>query len=92
LHTVQTKAELNDIKPARLLNGMLAYVVSEKKYYQLDGTEWKPFSSGGGILQVDTLDDLNGIDTTDLKDGALCYVSSLKTYMVYNAPEHKWNV
>lgn len=92
LHTVQTKAELNDIKPARLLNGMLAYVVSEKKYYQLDGTEWKPFSSGGGILQVDTLDNLDSIDTTDLKDGALCYVSSLKTYMVYNAPEHKWNV
>ena len=93
MHTVNAKSDLDTIKPSRLLEGMLAYVITEKKYYQLENNTWKLFDagSGGGILQADTVADLDAIDKTGLNDGALCYVSDQKTHFVFNVAEQKWS-
>lgn len=83
IHSKSTYEDMLKISNDRLQEGMLCYVIYEKKYYQWTGEKWSAFTINGGngsnetsMYRVETYDKMLLIPTIDLKEGTLCHVKN----------------
>lgn len=102
IHSKSTYEDMLKISNDRLQEGMLCYVVYEKKYYQWTGEKWSAFTINGGnntsgsnetsMYRVETYDEMLLIPTIDLKEGTLCHVKNDANNMhLYYYNNSIWN-
>ena len=102
IHSKSTYEDMLKISNDRLQEGMLCYVVYEKKYYQWVGEKWSAFTINGenntsgsnetSMYRVETYDEMLLIPTIDLKEGTLCHVKNdVNNMHLYYYNNSIWN-
>ena len=102
IHSKSTYEDMLKISNDRLQEGMLCYVIYEKKYYQWTGEKWSAFTINGGsnisgsnetsMYRVETYDEMLLIPTIDLKEGTLCHVKNdVNNMHLYYYNNSIWN-